>query len=389
MDEGTLTGLIAHELTATDPRSDRRHQRIADYVETWPAYTTGTARYAASLAGYRSFEPRNAAAQAVDVARRRGSALEGARWLIKILAATRATVRLIVEVGGVEVTEKDIVIGDMILTDGTRLPRGAFTDQMVASASPEGVYQTGLAYIYREIERTDLWATKRVAPDKRPDPFEPLRTFAARLAIIGEASPAITRVWSEHLDPDLNVLFGSKGWGQPGQDAAAPWYPQDVTPDDLPMLEKLYGLTGPFAKVIDIALRRINLGRRRVSPGDTAIDAAIALEALLGDPNGNSDMTYKLRLRTALLLADTLAGRRTLSEEVRALYTLRSRVAHGGEPKRDAYVVAARGVQIVREVLHNLVERTDLPDWPEWELAGGDPASFSSSPPATAATTAP
>lgn len=385
MDELVLTALIQDELAATGPRPDRRYQRIADYLGTCAPYATETSRYAATLAGFRRFEPRNAASKAVDVARDRESAAEGARWLIKVLSSARARVRLVVEVGGIEVTGRNLVIGDMTLTPGERLPRTAFSDRMIASASIDSILHPGLAYVYREIERTDLWSTKRPSTDKRSDPFEPLRTFAVRLAIIKEASPAVLRVWSEHLDPDLDVLFGTNGWGQPGHDAATPWYPEEVTPDDQPMLERLYALTGPFAKVIDIALRRINLGRRRVSPGDTAIDAAIALEALLGDPNGNSDMTYKLRLRTALFLADTLDDRRALSNEVRSLYTLRSKVAHGGEPKGDAYGIAARGVQIVREVLHKLIERAAMPEWAEWELAGGDPASL---PPMAAASAA-
>jgi hypothetical protein len=249
---------------------------------------------------------------------------------------------------------------------------------MFASVAAESLHETGISYIYQDIERTDLWTTERPRRDTRPDPFSSLRVFAARLAIIREASPAVLRVWSEHLDPDLDRVFGMKGWGQPGQDAAAPWYPEEIRPDDVPLLERLYGLTGRHQKVIDIALERINLGRRRVSPGNTAIDAAIALEALLGDPSSTSDMTYKLRLRAALFLADTLEGRRTLSKEVRDLYGLRSKVAHGGEATNGAtHAVAARGVEIVRELLHKLVEQPGgLPDWPDWELAGGDPAGL-------------
>lgn len=375
MDEKLLTALIAEELAGTSLGAARRYHWIVEHLERSVAFPEGATRYAVSLTGSRPFEPRNAAAQAVDIARGRDSAAAGARWLMKVLSSTSADVRLYLEVGGIEVSGHDVAVGDMTLTAGERLPPSPFTERMIETAGSDSAFQTGVAYIYRTIKRTDLWATKRPRRDRAPDPFEPMRTLAARLAIIGDASPAILRVWSEHVDPDLDACFGTKGWIQPGQDAAAPWYPEEVTPEHQPTLDRLYALTGSFSKVFDIALRRINLGRRRVSPGDTAIDAAIALEALLGDPNSSADMTYKLRLRCALFLAETLDGRRAISEEVKALYALRSKVAHGGEPKEGAQAVAARGVQIVREVLHKLLEHSVMPEWAEWELAGGNPLS--------------
>ncbi len=377
MEEITLVERIQDELDAAVGDSSSC-KRLAEYVATDIAYAAGQGRYAVKIGGYRQFQPINAALAAFDLARSSGSAAEGARWLIKVLRASSARVRLILEVGGVEVTGPDVILRGMTLTRGSRLPHTETSVRMFASVAAESLHETGISYIYQDIERTDLWTTERPRRDTRPDPFSSLRVFAARLAIIREASPAVLRVWSEHLDPDLDRVFGMKGWGQPGQDAAAPWYPEEIRPDDVPLLERLYGLTGRHQKVIDIALERINLGRRRVSPGNTAIDAAIALEALLGDPSSTSDMTYKLRLRAALFLADTLEGRRTLSKEVRDLYGLRSKVAHGGEATNGAtHAVAARGVEIVRELLHKLVEQPGgLPDWPDWELAGGDPAGL-------------
>ena len=373
MDEARLTTLIQDELDSSGSGPGLRYQPLADYLQGVSPYGAGVTLYAARLAGGLRFEPRNAAAKAVNVARDRDSAAAGAAWLIKVLAARDARVRLIIEVGGVEVTGRDVKVGAMTLTSPERLPRTPFSERMIATGARDDLYDTGLAYLYQEIDRADLWTPSRPKLDG-PDPFQPLRTLASRLAILRDASPVVLRVWSEHLDPDLDELFGAKGWGQPGQDAAAAWYAEEVTPDDEATLARLYALSGSFAKVIDIALGRINLSRRRISPGDQAIDAAIALEALLGDPGSNSDMTYKLRLRTALFLGKTLDARRSFSKDVRALYALRSKVAHGGDPpKGEAYGVAARGVAIVREVLHALIKRSSMPDWAEWELAGGDP----------------
>lgn len=77
MDEVVLTALIQDELAANGPKPDRRYQRIADYLGACTPYAAETPRYAATLAGFRRFEPRNTASKAVDVARDRESAAEG------------------------------------------------------------------------------------------------------------------------------------------------------------------------------------------------------------------------------------------------------------------------------------------------------------------------
>lgn len=376
MDEARLEALIQTELDTASAGPGLRYEPLSHYLEGFPPFNAGPNLWARRLAGGMKFGARNAAAKTIEVARKRGSARAGAAWLLKVLAAKTGTVRLVLELGGIEVTGRDVIVQGMTLTSPERLPRTDFAARMVNTANADDAYDTSLAYLYQDIERSELWTRARPQMGDA-DEYASLRKLASRIAILRDASPVVLRVWSEHLDPDLDLLFGMTGWGRPGQDAAAPWYPEPVTPEDQPTLERLYELTGRFSKVVDIALHRINLGRRRISPGEAAIDAAIALEALLGDPEGKQDMTYKLRLRTALFLGDNLANRATVSDEVKALYNLRSKIVHGGEPpKGDLYRIATRGSAIVREVLHKLIDEPALPDWPQWELAGGDPARF-------------
>src|SRR5262249_22094734 len=119
---------------------------------------------------------------------------------------------------------------------------------------------------------------------------------------------------------------------------------------------------------------RLNLARRRQSPGNQAIDGGICLEALLGDESPQ-ELTYKLRLRAALLLGRTVDERQTIREDVRRFYDLRSKVVHGRvrgakDASRDGHI-ALRGLQICTQAVRAIVQRNALPDYGEWELTGG------------------
>ena len=81
--------------------------------------------------------------------------------------------------------------------------------------------------------------------------------------------------------------------------------------------ERYLKMEGPLRRSMDIALDRLNLARRRRSPGDQAIDSGICLEALLGD-DSPQELTYKLKLRAALLLGSTVTERREIREAVGA-----------------------------------------------------------------------
>lgn len=120
-----------------------------------------------------------------------------------------------------------------------------------------------------------------------------------------------------------------------------------------------------------LALDRLNLARRRRSPGDQAIDSSICLEALLGDKS-SQELTYRLRLRAALLLGTTLAERQEIRQAVRNLYDLRSSVVHGRGPKDTLHDAqhASRGLEICTQAARAIVQLNALPDFPTWELTG-------------------
>jgi Apea-like HEPN len=73
-----------------------------------------------------------------------------------------------------------------------------------------------------------------------------------------------------------------------------------------------------------LALDRFDRALRRHTPGDAAMELAISLDSLLGD--GEGELTWKIGLRSALLVAGTKSQRFERRAVVEAIYRLRSRV---------------------------------------------------------------
>jgi len=89
---------------------------------------------------------------------------------------------------------------------------------------------------------------------------------------------------------------------------------------------------------IDGAIHRFNLSHDRADPlddfneyEDKLIDSVIGLEALLSD--GTQEISYKLSARGAWLLGKSASDRRRIFGDLRAIYNVRSKMAHGSSPK--------------------------------------------------------
>lgn len=105
----------------------------------------------------------------------------------------------------------------------------------------------------------------------------------------------------------------------------------------------------------EIAVHRFSLGCGRDDASDSLVDFVVSLEALLlpyGDDQ-RSEMSYRFRLHGAHFIASHVLERSTLFEQLNRLYSIRSRMVHGGvhpsaieirEANRDAKAISARGL---------------------------------------------
>jgi hypothetical protein len=125
----------------------------------------------------------------------------------------------------------------------------------------------------------------------------------------------------------------------------------------------------------EIAIDRLNLARRRLSPGDKAIDGSICHEALLAY-DSNQEITHRLSLRSALLLSTEFKERQEISNAVKKFYKLRSDSVHGNALKpKDAQRnadCAECGLDICAQVLRKIVSLNKKFD-PSWDLSGSQP----------------
>jgi hypothetical protein len=120
------------------------------------------------------------------------------------------------------------------------------------------------------------------------------------------------------------------------------------------------------------------LARRRHYPGNKAIEGAICLEALLLGDGENQELTYRLRLRAALLLTTNLNARREISRAIRDFYNLRSTTVHGLATSADEAAqnaCAKRGLEICADALRAIVKMNKKYIPQDWELSGGRPVA--------------
>lgn len=93
---------------------------------------------------------------------------------------------------------------------------------------------------------------------------------------------------------------------------------------------------------LDVALSRHQLMKDQPRASDRVLDQAIILEALFLKGGEKQELSYRLALRAAHFVGETLAERQEVNATVKAAYNLRSKIAHGDKPDaRDNKVQAA------------------------------------------------
>ena len=97
--------------------------------------------------------------------------------------------------------------------------------------------------------------------------------------------------------------------------------------DDLPALERIYKSLSKQPEIHRIARQRFNEATQRADPEDTIIDLCIALEALLSE--GSGSLSYKLGMRAAILVGNTIEEKRYIVNLISDAYSMRSAFVHG------------------------------------------------------------
>lgn len=305
----------------------------------------------------------------LDVAIARGA--KGALdWYLKIRATTSTPVRIVGLVYGLHTQ------GPTEFSNGlTLIPVTHLTD------SPNSVF------FNREIIRAPGFnipsAIIQEIPDAKSEDFgasyanfraitDLMHKTINAFTLDDSASPILAQTWPEFVDKDMELTAFGRGWNAQMSDGAHPRQGININAQALRWVEKYLGLPQAVQDACDVALARLNVARRRYTAGDKAIDGAICLESLLSG-GGKGELTYKLSVRTALLLGKKIEERRAIMKDVKDFYSLRSDVVHGGrkvEKERDRRV-AETGLAHCLSTLRAVVESKAVPDPASWELTGG------------------
>ena len=140
-----------------------------------------------------------------------------------------------------------------------------------------------------------------------------------------------------------------------------------------PLLNKL---NAKVRKKCTIAIDRWIKSKISGTHADRILDLGIALEPLYVPDGGKGEITFKLAIRAAWYLGTDKADRGTLHSVFTALYSHRSRLAHGGEPKRDVIVgkevipissFIQRVQDLCRDSILKMLKEPKFPDKDYWD----------------------
>lgn len=330
------------------------------------------------------------ASKVVEIARRHDPDYAAA-WLDKVCTTIEADIRFTLAVYGIS-TEEPIEFDN-----GVRLlPIDRLVDspnaralQLALSNTPWGIMGPPPYPV----------AATTVEPDVKGEPMDergdgPHKQVSLRcrerlldvcrgLSLSDEMEPIAGESWNDFVDPELtHALFGRMTTGPAYEGSVTLAFAREVSAEHVAIANDFINLPAKMRSEYSIALDRLNLAKRRAKPGDKAIDGSICLEALLGDRGANQEMTHKIAIRAANLLADSKDEKLELISDVKAFYRLRSATVHGGRPNdklSEANAIASKGLKICGRVARRLVrigvppdrQLLDLGYWPPNEIIDG------------------
>jgi hypothetical protein len=309
------------------------------------------------------------------------NSVEAVRWLHKVWSTEVTDLRYVAVVYGLKVTECVTIKNGVRLVPLAELPISANSiavkRQTQAWPGPTHYLMAMMFPIGAMLEVAQVTASGELDDRYKNSPVrsDVLEQTVNAFTLVDGAAPVVGPSWLEFSDPDLGKAEYGQMWTVPTYEGDLVSVQQiDINREALQWLNRYLELRGDIQAMCDVAIDRLNLARRRQSPGNKAIEGAVCLEALLGDDD-ERELTYKLGVRAALLLGTDLAERREIKKAVRDFYKLRSATVHGRSRKlndasRDV-TCAAKGVNICSRVLQEIARRNEKPVPGDWELSGG------------------
>ena len=354
---------VAKPYAVIDSNSDRWHSMVSDLRTVLAADPDFQPHGNTFIHGKQIMLSEWQAPNLLKISASRGvdSAL---KWFAKIRNITSANIDVICEITGLIIDDRVIFSNGVELLPLSLLPDRPQTRHLIQSVTVGrgDMYGTMAAAV---ITKHNIAATLDhvLSHQGYRDDVDIIRRTINSFTLIDDYAPTIGISWSEFHDDDYSAASVGYGWTGAVFDGRLADHPKKFDSNAYDRVEQFLAVPNEIQQKCDVPLTRLNLARRRKTPGDQAIDGCIALEALLGDRQFG-DLTYKLKLRASRLLGDNLEKRREIGLSVGKFYSLRSKVVHGqsaGISQQDQKD-ADRGLKICSEVLEKIVSSAQLPD---------------------------
>jgi hypothetical protein len=303
------------------------------------------------------------------VATREG-AIGALAWYRRVLATKCTAMRVVAEVYGLWVHERHTFSNGVTLLPALQLPD---SPNSLALKQPMPL-RLGIDFPVAVMCELDHVSDEdhEIGHKRFLEILDSMRKMVAAFVLADNAAPTVAAGWQDFADTELQAAEYGRSWMTSLHEGRLPNHPANVTDEMLDWVEKYLQLPPAVANACDVSIARLNLARRRVAPGDKAIDGSVCLEALLSG-RSRGELTHKVSVRTALLLGRTLLERQEIAEKVRKFYGLRSDVVHGGASKKEAAnrEIAEEGLSLCVAALRNVVASGQEPAPDLWELTGG------------------
>ncbi|OHV26920.1 hypothetical protein EOS93_06220 [Rhizobium sp. RMa-01] len=303
------------------------------------------------------------------------------RWLHAIFSVEKFVSRQCAELIGVKVV-RDCAFanGVQLLPLGNMRPSWHSNQLRYVYEGPRSFMAATPSDVAGMIQKVEMTFSTDVKSHRHD--YSAFSELALAITTATDSAPVVGAAWGEYEDTDF--ADAEFGWGHmPARYEGRPPRFSTVTLEDehVEPINRFLSLSGNVKRACANAAARLNSARRRVETGQSAIDLATAFESLLATSDERTEITYRLRLRAALILASDYEGRLEVSNRMRDLYALRSKIVHGDSVASSTAADRATvdwDTQNFSRLLNLVIDAGRLPDLKRLELTGDAAEAFPS-----------
>ncbi|MGB8289465.1 HEPN domain-containing protein [Rhizobium ruizarguesonis] len=303
------------------------------------------------------------------------------RWLHAIFSVEKFVSRQCAELIGVKVVrDYAFANGVQLLPLGNMRPSWHSNQLRYVYEGPRSFLAATPSDVAGMIQKVEL--TFSTDHNSHRQDYSAFSDLALAITAAANAAPVVGTAWGEYEDTDF--ADAEFGWMHtPARHEGRPPQFSTVTLEDdhVERINRFLSLSGKVKRACVTAAACLNSARRRVEAGQSAIDLATAFESLLATGDERTEITYRLRLRAALILASDYEGRLEVSNRIRDLYGLRSKIVHGDSVASSTTADRSTvewGTQNFSRLLNLVISEGRLPDLKRLELTGDTGEAFPS-----------